>query len=242
MTYPHIRVLSLLAVFALALAPLVAEGAAAEKPTAVTPFNGKNLEGWKAQGPIDQSKWTVGVAQVDPANPRRLIAAPAGDAPGELITCEGHGRDLYTEQKFGDCTIEVEVMVPQGSNSGIYVMGEYEIQVLDSHGRTGLSPGDMGGLYAAKGPDVNATKKPGEWQKFVIEFVAPKFKDGKKISNATFVKVTLNDKVIQKDVEMQKQTPGGVAGKEAPEGPLMFQGNHGAVAYRNVKIILPKKK
>jgi len=215
---------------------------AADKANVVTPFNGKNLDGWKAKGAIEKSKWIVGTAKVDPDNPRRLIAVPSGDAPGDLLTQEGHGSDLFTEQKFGDCTLEVEVMVPQGSNSGIYLMGEYEIQILDSYGRERVGPGDIGGLYGAQAPKLNAAKKPGEWQKFVIEFVAPRFQDGRKIANARFVKVTLNDKVIHENVEMRKQTPGGVAGKEAPEGPLMFQGNHGGVAYRNIKITLPKGK
>ena len=68
-------------------------------------------------------------------------------------------------------------MVPKGSNSGIYVMGEYEVQILDSYGKPAdkLTQGDLGALYSAAAPKVNASKKPGEWQKFVIEFQAPKF-------------------------------------------------------------------
>ena len=76
----------------------------------------------------------------------------------------------------------------------------------------------------------------GEWQKYVIEFQAPRFEDGKKVANARFIKVVLNGQVIHENVEMKRQTPGGVAGKEAPTGPLMFQGNHGPVAFRNIKI------
>ena len=239
----RIKAVAVLVILSLVLVPLLAgASSAADKPTVVTPLGGKNLDGWKAKGPIEQSKWTVGIAKVDPANPRRLVATPPGNASGEMVTAEGHGRDIYTEQKFGDCTVEVEVMVPQGSNSGIYLMGEYEIQVLDSYGKQRVGPGDLGGIYGAKAPKVNAAKKPGEWQKFVIEFVAPRFKDGKKIGNARFVKITLNGQVIHENVEMQRQTPGGVAGKEAALGPLMFQGNHGPVAYRNIKVILPRKK
>ena len=199
-------------------------------------FNGKNLDGWKAKGPMESSKWTVGIAKVDPQNPRRLVAEPAGQRPGDLVTPTGHGHDLYSEQKFGDCTVELEVMVPKGSNSGIYLMGEYEIQVLDSYGRERVGPGDMGGLYAAAPPLLNACGKPGQWQQYVIEFMAPKFKEGKKVANARFIKVILNGKVIHENVEMKRQTPGGVAGREAPLGPLMFQGNHGPVAYRNIRI------
>ena len=214
--------------------------AAAEPGRVVTPL-GKNLDGWLAKGPIDNSGWKIGVAKVDPDNERKLKADPPGDGAPELITPAGHGADIFTKEKFGDCTVEVELMVPKGSNSGVYLMGEYEIQVLDSFGKEKVGPGDIGGLYGAKAPNVNAAKEPGQWQKFIIEFVAPRFEDGKKVSNARFVKVTLNGQVIHENVEMNNRTNGGVTGREAPEGPLMFQGNHGPVAYRNLKITLPGK-
>jgi len=128
-------------------------------------------------------------------------------------------------------------MVPQGSNSGIYVMGEYEIQVLDSYGRQKMGSGDMGAIYGGFAPPVNASKKPGEWQQYVIEWRAPKFDAGsKKVKNAEFVKVELNGQVLHKNLVMPDKTPGGVTGSEVPEGPLMFQGNHGPVAYRNIVV------
>ena len=102
--------------------------------------------------------------------------------------------------------------------------------------REKLTQGDLGALYSAAAPKKNASKKPGEWQKFVIEFQAPKFDGGKKIANAKFVKVTLNGVVLHENVEMKQQTPGGLTGKEHPTGPLMFQGDHGPVAFRNIKI------
>jgi hypothetical protein len=115
-------------------------------------------------------------------------------------------------------------------------MGEYEVQILDSYGKKKVGPGDLGGLYGAAAPRVNAAKKPGEWQKFVIDFQAPRFKDGKKVANAKFRKVTLNGEVIHENVEMKSQTPGGLTGKEVPAGPLLFQGDHGPVAFRTIKI------
>jgi hypothetical protein len=127
-------------------------------------------------------------------------------------------------------------MVPKGSNSGIYLHGEYEVQVLDSYGRTKLGMGDMGAIYGAKPPAMNASKKPGEWQKYEIVFHAPKYKDGKKVKNAHVEKVVLNGKMIQEKVELPKPTPGGLTGKEMAKGPIMFQGDHGSVAYRNIKI------
>lgn len=221
----------------LLLAGMWAGGArAADKAQVIQPFNGTNLEGWKCKGPMAESKWTVGLAKVDPENPRLLAVEPAPEGQGQLVTLTGHGLDIYTEKQFGDCTVEVEVMVPQGSNSGIYLMGEYEIQVLDSFGRERVGPGDIGGIYGAQAPAVNAARAPGEWQQFVIEFRAPRFEGGQKVANALFVKVTLNGQVIHENVEMQGPTPGGVTGQEHAVGPLMFQGNHGPVAYRNLKI------
>ena len=202
-------------------------------PQAAEPFNGKDLSGWKPKGAAEKSKWKVGKASLDPADPKKLAVAEGG----ELVNAAGGGVDLYSEAKFGDAVIEVELMVPKGSNSGVYVMGEYEIQVLDSFGKEKMGMGDIGALYNAQAPRVNASKAPGEWQKFVIDFRAPKFDaDGKKTANAKFVKIELNGQAIQENVEMKGPTPGGITGKEAPTGPLMFQGDHGPVAYRAIKV------
>ena len=158
-------------------------------------------------------------------------------AGNELINAKDHGVDIYTEAKYGDVMLELEVMVPKRSNSGIYVMGEYEVQVFDSYGKEKLSGGDMGALYGAATPRVNASKAAGEWQKYVIDFRSPRFdSDGHKIANARFVKITLNGQVLHENLEVNGPSGGGVADKEAPRGPLMFQGNHGAVAYRNIRI------
>ncbi len=147
-----------------------------------------------------------------------------------------HGTDLYTEQKFGDCRVELELMIPKGSNSGIYLMGEYEVQVLDSYGKDKVGPGDMGGIYNTAAPKKNACRKAGEWQKFVIDFQAPRFEDGKKTANAKFLKVVLNDEVIHEDVEAPKPTGSELSSKEVATGPLMIQGDHGPVAVRHIKI------
>jgi hypothetical protein len=198
---------------------------------------GKTLDGWLAKGPIEKSKWQIGKAQIDKDDSGKLSVLPPGDEPPAMITPEGHGLDIYTKAKFGDCTVALEVMVPKGSNSGIYLMGEYEVQVLDSFGKKRVGRGDMGGIYGANAPRVNAAGEPGTWQKYIIEFQAPCFDaEGNKTANARFIKVTLNGQVLHEDVEMRKQTPGGVTGREHPTGPLMFQGNHGAVAYRNIRI------
>jgi hypothetical protein len=218
-------------------------GAMAQADKAIMPFNGSDLSGWKFQGAEAKSKWVVGRASMDEKNPSELavvrIPPQADGGPGvrALINSEKGGVDLYTEQKFGDCTIELEFMLPRKSNSGVYIMGEYEIQILDSFGREKVGPSDLGGLYKVAAPRVNAARQPGEWQKFVIEFQAPRFEGEKKVADAKFLKVVLNDQVIHENVEMKGPTPGGLTGKEAPTGPLMFQGNHGPVAFRNIKII-----
>jgi hypothetical protein len=86
-------------------------------------------------------------------------------------------------------------------------------------------------------PNVNAAKPAGEWQTLSIVFQSPRFdENGKKTANAKFVKVVLNGTVLHENVEMKGPTPGGLTGKEAPIGPLMLQGDHGAVAYRNLKV------
>jgi hypothetical protein len=204
-------------------------------------FNGKDLSNWQTR-PEDKGKdcWTVGTPALDPANPKNVSVTSGGEAMINVVTAHGQSWDIATRKKWaGPIRIEVELMVPQGSNSGIYVMGEYEVQVLDSHGKpdTEMGAGDIGAIYSAAVPKKNASRKPGEWQKFVIDFAPPVFApDGTKKSNATFLKVELNGAVLHENLEMKGPTPGGLTGKEAAEGPLMFQGNHGAVAYRNVKV------
>ena len=202
-------------------------------------FNGKDLNDWVVKGNKEKSKWEVGTPAMSSENPKLLVNKGGEGAMINLAGRHNDSLDFYSKATFGDCRIELEVMVPKGSNSGIYVMGEYEIQVLDSWGRVKMGNGDMGAIYGAGAPRVNACKRPGEWQKYVIDFLAPKFDASgkKKIKNAELIMVELNGQVLhKKNLEMKSQTPGGVTGREAPTGPLMFQGNHGPVAYRNIKI------
>jgi len=230
---------ALTAVALLAVSPAPAEQADA-KPT--TLFNGKDLSGWKLKGKnVEKSKWVVGYATMDEKANNKLNVEKTGAGDAQLVNSAGGGVDIYTEPAFGDGTYEVEFMVPKGSNSGLYIMGEYEVQILDSFGKDKVGPGDLGGLYGASAPKLNASKKPGEWQKFVIEYQAPKFEGGKKVANMKFIKVVLNDQVIHENVEMKGPTPSGVTGKEAPTGPLMIQGDHGPVTLRSLKFT-PKAK
>jgi len=154
---------------------------------------------------------------------------------------------LMTKQEYGDVHIEMEFMVPRGSNSGVYVMGRYEIQIFDSYGRERVGSGDLGGLYSRRDwelkrsfegtrPLVNAAKPPGEWQKMEIFFRAPKFDgDGKKISNATFERVLVNDQLVLRNASTTGPTTSSPLEGEAATGPVAIQGDHGPVAIRNFK-------
>ncbi len=205
---------------------------------AILAFNGQNLDEWATKaGSGKASRWAVGKAKVSSGAPKQLEKVEGAGEMINLTPAHGESQDIYSKAKFGDCRMELEVMVPRGSNSGIYVMGEYEVQVLDSYGREKMGSGDMGAIYGGFAPPVNASKKPGEWQQYVIEWRAPKFDAaGKKTTNAEFVKVELNGKVLHQNLVMPGPTPGGVTGEEAAIGPLMFQGNHGPVAYRNIVV------
>jgi hypothetical protein len=219
------------AVLAAALLVTVSSVSAAEQ--AVEPFNGKDLTGWKLRGNEKQSKWTVGTAKLKADNPAAIEVTPGGH---ELINAASHSCDIYTAAKFGDVAVEIDILVPKGSNSGVYLMGEYEIQVLDSFGKKNVGPGDMGGVYHTAAPKVNASKAPGEWQKLTVDFRAPKFDaQGKKTANARMVKITLNDQLIHENVDVPAPT-GGQLGPETATGPLMLQGDHGPVSFRNIKI------
>jgi len=189
---------------------------------------------------------TTDEVALDPADVKRLLWSGAGVVAvnGE----KGKTVHLLTVQEHGDARVALEFMVPQGSNSGVYLMGRYEIQILDSWGKTELKYSDCGGIYQrhdeatnsgfeGHAPRVNASKAPGEWQRLEIEFRAPRFDaNGVKTEDARFVKVELNGETIHEDVPVTGPTRSGAFKDEQPLGPLMFQGNHGPVAYRSVRI------
>ena len=210
-------------------------------------FNGKNMKGWLARGGAPEHEWDAAGSVALNADDSKLLITTAGEG---IFYNGATGRtvDIYTEAEYGDCELHVEFTVPQGSNSGVYLMGRYEIQILDSWGETELGYGSCGGVYCrwidnqpvdGVPPSVNASKPPGEWQTYDITFRAPKFDaDGNKIANATFVKVVWNGQVIHENVEVVGCTRGSMIEDEAATGPLMLQGDHGPVAFRNV-LILP---
>ncbi len=162
-----------------------------------------------------------------------------------------HGTDLYTTVEHGDADVEFDFMMAKGSNSGVYLQGRYEIQLLDSWGVLKPRAGDVGGIYerwddskteGQKGyeghaPRQNTGKAPGLWQHMKIAFQAPRFEGGgKKTENAKIVRIELNGVTIQEDVELTGPTRGAMSNDEKPTGPLRIQGDHGAVAFRNINV------
>jgi len=177
-------------------------------------------------------------------------------APGKGILYNGAAGktiNLTSKGSHGDAEIEVEFMIPKSSNSGIYLMSRYEIQILDSYGKAdnAITVHDSGAIYerwddtkpeGAKGyegtaPSTNAASAPGTWQTYKILFRAPRFDaEGKKTENARFVRVELNGVVIHEDVEVTGPTRGGAEGPEVASGPVIVQGDHGPVAFRKLLV------
>jgi hypothetical protein len=225
--------LTLLAIAAAAITAFAAE----ERPL----FTGSDLKGWKSP----HGTWeAVKAVSLDPAN-GKAFRTEAGT--GVLLnSASGHTEDLFTETDHGDCELHLEFCVPKDSNSGVYLQGRYEVQILDSFGKKDLAFGDCGGLYErpekgvgfqGKAPSLNASKAPGEWQTFDITFRAPRFgKDGKKTENARFVKVVHNGKTIHENVEVDGPTRSAAFPDEKALGPVMLQGDHGPVAFRNLRL------
>jgi sugar phosphate isomerase/epimerase len=178
-------------------------------------------------------------------NPRneKLLSSKPGS--GVIVNGPtGRTRNILSRAEFGDVRAHIEFMVPKGSNSGVYFMGRYEIQVFDSWGAGEPKHSDCGGIYQRwdnnKGfeghpPRVNASRAPGQWQTFDVIFRAPRFdENGRKISNARFEKVVHNGIVVHEDLELTGPTRASAYNDEKPTGPLMLQGDHGPVAYRKI--------
>jgi hypothetical protein len=208
--------------------------------------DGTNLDAWKKP----TGDWpTAESVTVSSKNPRMLEAKPG---TGIIYNGpKGRSRDLVSEQKFGDQEVHVEFLIPKGSNSGVKLHGHYEIQIFDSYGTTKKLTGDScGGIYPRAeqqpayhhiddgiAPKVNAAKPAGEWQTLDIVFRAPRFDAaGNKTAKAKFVKVVLNGTVIHDNVEVDTPTGHAWHNKEMAAGPLLLQGDHGPVAFRNVKV------
>lgn len=215
---------------------------------AQTKLDLKDLSSFKSPGP----SWKIAGTVAADLNKENHLSISNGT--GVLVNLPGKkakGEDLFTNFEHGDMDLELDFMMAKGSNSGIYLQGRYEIQLLDSWGSKTLSPGENGGIYqrwddtkpeGQKGyqgypPRQNVSRAPGLWQHLRVEFQAPRFdRGGKKIENAKLIKVELNGVVIHEMVELFGPTRGAISEKETPKGPLRIQGDHGAVAFKDITV------
>ena len=210
-----------------------------------SPISAQTPLGTEDFGKLSKTWSEVGDVKLNPTSNTYEIV----DGEGILLNLpeKKKGEDIRTENEYGDMDLSLEYMMFPGSNSGIYLQGRYEVQLLDSWRRMNASSGDNGGIYKrfseeenremdGHPPRQNASKAPGLWQKMEISFRAPRFDaSGQKIENAKILQVVLNGVQIHQDVELFAPTGGGW-GPEAPTGPLRIQGDHGAVAFRNITI------
>jgi len=176
-------------------------------------FNGKDLTGWKLRSEKGKGCWSV--------------------EDGAMTNSQGCV-DIITEQNFHDFKLSLEFKLadPQvnggrPSNSGVYLRGRYETQIEDNYGKEPESHG-MGGLYGFLTPKVNASKKAGEWQKYEIILI------GRRLT------VTLNGQTVIDKEEIPGITGGALDSAEEKPGPIMLQGDHGKIWFRNI-VLTPAK-
>ena len=161
-----------------------------------------SLKGWKALG--EKSQWVV---------ENGVLKNPAS------------GANLVTEQKFSNFKLRVEFRYPKGSNSGIYLRGRYEVQIMDSEGHD-AAPGEFGGIYGFISPSEQVAKPAGEWQNYELTLIG------------RMITVIANGKPIITNQEIPGITGGALDSNEGEPGPLLLQGDHGPVEFRNM-IITP---
>ena len=196
---------------------------------------------------MEATNWqTVGSVYAD-RHVAKDIQLTAGAGVLVNVPDDQNKANLFTSWEHGDMDLSLDFMLPKGSNSGIYLQGRYEVQLLDSWGKDSVSNGDCGGIYQrwrqadqqgyeGQAPRLNASRAPGLWQHLDIKFIAPRFdQQGKKISDARFAEVMLNGVVIQEEVTVSGPTRAAAFEDEKPTGPLMIQGDHGPVALRNIR-------
>ncbi|MDR0794756.1 MAG: DUF1080 domain-containing protein [Tannerella sp.] len=171
-------------------------------------FNGKDLTGWRLINP-------------NQANGFKIVN---GELMNDPVRTEGQRvgfGNLRTDAEFDDFKLTLEVNIPEGSNSGVYLRGIYEIQVVDSYGKA-LDSHNMGGLYSRVTPSVAAEKKAGEWQ--TMEIILCK----------RHVTVVLNGTKIIDNKPAYGPTGGAMQADVFKSGPIYLQGDHGKVSYRNL--------
>ncbi|GAA4449730.1 hypothetical protein GCM10023189_09300 [Nibrella saemangeumensis] len=199
--------------------------------------------------------WRIAGDAAADLNQKNVMTAKSGT--GMLVNLPspkqtGMQYDLLTNLEHGDLDLEMDYMMAKGSNSGVYLQGRYEVQLMDSWGDKTARVGGNGSVYERwdeKRPDgqkgyegyparQNVSKAPGLWQHLKVSFQAPRFDaSGRKIENARMLRVELNGVTIHENVELSGPTRGPLTENEVAVGPLRFQGDHGPVAFRNIRYV-----
>jgi hypothetical protein len=177
-------------------------------------FNGKDLTGWKLRNPSGHNSWSI----------------LQGGVLKNTVEKDVHGTDLVTDQKFWNFTVRYEYMTPDGSNSGFYLRGRHEIQILGDYKQGQATPSSNGSIYNFKAPDKFVTKPAGEWQTVEATMI------GNRIT------VIMNGVKIHDNVACDRATGSEIDNKVNEPGPVFLQGDHGTVSFRNMRIKeLPKE-
>jgi hypothetical protein len=169
-------------------------------------LNGEDLSGWHAVHEDRPMSWKV-------------VDGMLANQPGS----DHRGTNIATDETFEDFELYYEYRYPEGSNSGVYLRGRYEIQIFDD-GDKEPGPGTNGGIWATAAPRVDATKGPNEWQSIYAKLV------GKEVT------VYLNGKLIHDKQHLPKPTGGHLDENVGEPGPIMIQGDHGPVDFREIWI------
>jgi len=198
---------------------------------AIVLFDGKDLSKWTA-AKLGSAAYTT--------SPN---AAPWKVRDGYFEVAPGSG-DIASKEKFGDAQLHVEWMEPAGvggsgqtrGNSGVFLMGLFEIQVLDSYRANTYADGQAGAMYGQWPPLVNAVRPPGQWQVCDIAFEAPRYEGGELVKPA-YMTVLLNGVLLHNHKEemgptIYRQIPKYTGG--AAEGPIILQDHGSAVRFRNI--------
>lgn len=185
---------------------------AADEAGFVPLFNGKDTSGWHLRRKDGHNSWSIenGILK-------------------NTVNKGEHGTDLVTDKKFWNFTVRYEFQVPDNSNSGFYLRGRHEIQILGDFKSGKTAKGGNGAIYNHTAPSEFASKPGGEWQTAEATII------GNKIT------VVLNGKKIHDNVECNKATGSEIDAKVTEPGPIFLQGDHGTVWFRNMRIKeLPK--
>ncbi len=170
-------------------------------------FNGKDTTGWHLRHPDGRNSWSVENGILKNTSNKDL-----------------HGNDLVTDQKFRNFTVKFEYMVPDKSNSGFYLRGRHEIQILGDYARGTNTINGNGSIYNLKAPDKFVSKPGDKWQTAEATII------GNKIS------LTLNGVKVHDNVECTKATGSELDNKIDQPGSIFLQGDHGNVSFRNIRI------